>query len=149
MKPSQIFKHWDQIRSGLLQTISCFSDQELAYVPFESSWPVGQIMLHIAECEDHWLHGVVRHEFTPPVNYSLADYPTKSEILAVLDNAHSRTLPFLDTLDEADLDQLYQTRFGETFSLSWIIWHVLEHEIHHRGELSLVLGLLGREGLEV
>jgi uncharacterized damage-inducible protein DinB len=34
-------------------------------------------------------------------------------------------------------------------SLGWIIWHVLEHEIHHRGELSLILGLLGREGLDV
>jgi len=33
--------------------------------------------------------------------------------------------------------------------LGWIIWHVLEHEIHHRGELSLILGLLGREGLDV
>jgi uncharacterized damage-inducible protein DinB len=30
-----------------------------------------------------------------------------------------------------------------------IIWHVLEHEIHHRGELSILIGLLGREGLEV
>jgi uncharacterized damage-inducible protein DinB len=30
-----------------------------------------------------------------------------------------------------------------------VIWHVLEHEIHHRGELSLIHGLLGREGLDV
>jgi uncharacterized damage-inducible protein DinB len=26
---------------------------------------------------------------------------------------------------------------------------VLEHEVHHRGELSLIHGLLGREGLDV
>jgi len=24
----------------------------------------------------------------------------------------------------------------------------MEHEIHHRGELSLILGLFGREGLD-
>jgi uncharacterized damage-inducible protein DinB len=29
-----------------------------------------------------------------------------------------------------------------------MLWHVVEHEIHHRGELSLILGLLGREGLD-
>jgi uncharacterized damage-inducible protein DinB len=28
-----------------------------------------------------------------------------------------------------------------------MLGHILEHEIHHRGELSLILGLLGREGL--
>ena len=41
------------------------------------------------------------------------------------------------------------TSEGETFSLQWIIWHVLEHEIHHRGELSFILGTLGRTGLDV
>jgi uncharacterized damage-inducible protein DinB len=27
----------------------------------------------------------------------------------------------------------------------WIVWHVLEHEIHHGGELSLALGMSGVE----
>jgi len=29
-----------------------------------------------------------------------------------------------------------------------MLWHTIEHEIHHRGELSLTLGLLGRAGLD-
>jgi uncharacterized damage-inducible protein DinB len=29
----------------------------------------------------------------------------------------------------------------------WIIWHVLEHEIHHGGELSLALGGYGLSGV--
>jgi uncharacterized damage-inducible protein DinB len=28
----------------------------------------------------------------------------------------------------------------------WIVWHVMEHEIHHGGELSLALGTHGLEG---
>jgi uncharacterized damage-inducible protein DinB len=149
MQPRQLYGHWGQIRTDLLTTIDAFSDAELSYAPFEGSWPVGQIMLHIAECEDHWLHGLVRQELKPPIDYRLSDYPTKADIKGVLDSAHRRTLLFLKSLEEKDLDQTYQTRFGETFSLYWIIWHVLEHEIHHRGELSLILGLLGREGLDV
>ena len=35
----------------------------------------------------------------------------------------------------------------EKFSEDDMLWHVLEHEIHHRAELSLTLGLLGHEGL--
>ncbi len=149
MKPIQLFHHWEQVRADLISTIEKFSDDELAFAPCERSWPVGKIMLHIAECEDHWLHAVVRHELEPPVRYALADYPTKAAIKEVLNIAHSRTAGYLDSLDMADLQTTYQTRFGETFSLYWIIWHVLEHEIHHRGELSLALGMLGREGLDV
>lgn len=29
----------------------------------------------------------------------------------------------------------------------WIIWHVFEHEIHHGGEISLVLGMNGLPGI--
>ena len=149
MKPIQYFSHWEQVRRELTETVDKFSDAELSFAPFAGSWPVGQIMLHIAECEDHWLHGEVRHELEMPVIYTLADFPTRAEINDVLSIAHRRTLLFLDQLDEADLEREYRNRYGETFSLRWIIWHVLEHEIHHRGEFSLALGLLGREGLEV
>jgi uncharacterized damage-inducible protein DinB len=149
MKASQIFSHWQQVRHDLLATTDKFSQEELSYTPFKGSWPVGQIMLHIADCEDNWVHGVVRQEIKPWVFYDLADYPTKDAIKEMLDNAHQKTIAFLEGLDEDDLKKKYHTPDDESFSLYWIIWHVLEHEIHHRGELSLALGLLGREGLDV
>ncbi len=149
MKPSQVFLHWEQVRNDLLATIDKFDEDELEFPPFEGSWPVGRIMLHIAECEDHWLHGEVRQEIRIPVQYSLADFHSKAAIKSVLSVAHSRTMRFLESLEENALNQKYQTKHGETFSLYWIIWHVIEHEIHHRGELSLALGLLSREGLDV
>jgi len=149
MKPIQLFHHWDQIRRDLLETMDKFSEQELAFAPFQGGWPAGQILLHIADCEDNWLHGVVRAEIQPWIFYNLADYPTRAAIRQVLDRAHARTVSFLDSLEEKDLDAQYKTPGGEAFSLYWIIWHVLEHEIHHRGELSLIHGMLGREGLDV
>jgi uncharacterized damage-inducible protein DinB len=149
MEPSQIFSHWGQVRVDLLSTIDMFSEDELYFKPFDSSWPVGQIMLHIADCEDNWLHGIVRHEYQPWIFYNLADYPQKANILEVLDHAHLKTIKLLEDLNEDDLDQKYKTPEGKNYRLRWIIWHVLEHEIHHRGELSLALGLLGREGLDV
>jgi uncharacterized damage-inducible protein DinB len=60
MKLSEMFSHWGQVRSDLLKTIDKFSQEELSYAPFKDAWPVGQIMLHIADCEDNWFHGVVR-----------------------------------------------------------------------------------------
>lgn len=149
MKPNQIFAHWAQVRKDLRLTIEKFSEEELAFKPFPGSWPAGQIILHIADCEDNWLHGVVRGEFAPWMFYDLAQYPTKAAILELLEKAHQKTLAFLDGLTEEDLARKYSIPDGAEFSLYWILWHVLEHEIHHRGELSLILGQLGREGLDV
>lgn len=149
MKPSQIFSHWNQIRRGLLVTIDQFNDKEFSFTPFKDSWPAGQIMLHIADCEDNWLHGVVRQEIRPWVFYPFSEHPTRAKIKDLLNRAHERTVAFLENLEETNLERIYKTPEGESFPLRWIIWHVLEHEIHHRGELSLILGMLGREGLDV
>ena len=149
MKPNQLFAHWGQVRADLLATMDKFSQEELSFTPFRKSWPVGQIFLHIADCEDNWLHGVVRGEYKPWIFYNFSDYPSKPAILEVLDRAHAKTVAFLSELNEKDLSQRYKTPDWQTYPLYWIIWHVLEHEIHHRGELSLILGMLGREGLDV
>ena len=52
MKPNEIYRHWAQVRDDLFTTIDMFNDEELTFAPFKGSWPVGQILLHIADCED-------------------------------------------------------------------------------------------------
>ena len=149
MNLNEMFSHWGQVREDLIKTIEKFSEEELAHVPVEGGWAVGQIMLHIADCEDNWLHGVVRREFEPWIFYPFEEFPTKAAILEKLKAARERTTPFLMAMDESNLGDEYAIPDGTKFTLKWIIWHVLEHEIHHRGELSLILGAMGKEGLYV
>lgn len=146
---NEMFSHWEQVRADLIKTLDSFAPSELLYVPFEGAWSVGQIGLHIADCEDNWLHGVVGGEIEPWIFYDIADYPTHEEIKKILEKARERTVKLLNQFTHEDLDRRFELPEGQALPLSWIIWHVLEHEIHHRGELSLILGTLGREGLDV
>jgi uncharacterized damage-inducible protein DinB len=36
-------------------------------------------------------------------------------------------------------------RRGKPFELvrGWVVWHVMEHDLHHGGEVSLTLGMHG------
>jgi uncharacterized damage-inducible protein DinB len=150
MNLCQIFSHWKQVRMDLLVTIDKFEEADLSYIPFAGSWPVGQMMLHIADAEDGWIRYAVTRELDHwPEQYRLENYPTKAAIKSALTAVHNRTEQYLETLEEAGTTQLVAVPWGESLPLLWIIWHVVEHEIHHRGELSLILGLLGREGLDV
>ncbi|MFN8486079.1 MAG: DinB family protein [Caldilineaceae bacterium] len=113
MKLSQMFAHWEQIRTDLLATIDKFSEQELTYAPYPGCWPVGKLMAHIADCEDYWLHAVVQPTLDPNFNYELVDYPTKAAIKELLNRAHERTLALLDSLDERNLSEARKTRVGK------------------------------------
>jgi uncharacterized damage-inducible protein DinB len=48
-----------------------------------------------------------------------------------------------------DLDSGFEAPWGAEVTLRWVIWHVLEHEIHHRGEIYLMLGMMGLEAPDV
>ncbi|MCA9956927.1 MAG: DinB family protein [Ardenticatenaceae bacterium] len=150
MSLDQYFRHWQPIRTNLLATIDKFSDRELAYVPFPGSRSVGQIIRHIANTEDGWFRYVVMQEAREwPPEFTAAAYPTVAATKVLLNRIHDHTMIYLSDWDCADLERPIATPWGDTFTLGWIIWHVMEHEIHHRGELSLILGLMGREGLNV
>ena len=149
MKLSQLFSPWNQIHAGTLATLDKFSGSELSYVPYEGGMPVGRIALHIADAEEGWFRMAVTKERQDwPSDYTLDNYQTKEAIKDLLSEVHAKTMTYLETLTLDDLATEFEAPWGK-FTIGFVIWHVLEHEIHHRGELSLILGTLGREGLDV
>jgi len=150
MEVLDMFAHWEQIRVDLLTNIDDFEKDELDYVPFSNAWSVKEILLHIAHAEEGWIQYVIRGEYDRwPDDFNKEEYSSKSEIQAKLNEVHKRTNDVLSTLSLDDLNRVIEFPWNGKGKIGWIIWHVLEHEIHHRGELSLMLGLLGREGLDV
>jgi uncharacterized damage-inducible protein DinB len=140
---------WAQVREGLLATIDKFSDGELGFQPVAGGYSVAQLMLHIANEEDIEVgYALARRLDTLPPPPAAARFTTKVSIVAALQESHARTVAYLDGLTDADLEAGAELPWGQTARRSDMLMHTLEHEIHHRGELSLTLGLLGREGLD-
>jgi len=145
MNVARIFRHWEQIRTDLLAGLELFSDEQLAFRPaLKYQRSVGDIARHIASAEDYWFQQVVSGR--PRARFTEEQYPTVQTIKAALTDVHQKTLTFLNTLTIADLERKFVTPSGNEYGLYWIIWHVIDHECHHRGELYLCLGLLGIDG---
>ena len=87
-----------------------------------------------------------------------ADPPrlASSELVAGLTSTWAMIADALARWTPANLEQVFaapavlseeeQEMYGEA-TRQWIIWHVLEHEIHHGGEISLILGMHGLAGI--
>jgi len=125
------------------------TDDQLAFVPREGLWSLRTVALHIATAEEGWFRYVVTGQLDKWPEVDESEYPTVLSIKALLTRVHAHTQAYLQSLDVTDLDRVIITSWGAKVSLRWIIWHVLEHEIHHRGEIYLMLGLMGMEAPDV
>ena len=150
MNANELFAHWAEARKRLCQALDKLTDAQLDFVPRQGLWSLGTVARHIANAEEGWFRYSVTRELSQwPAEYTAEDYSTIVSIKTLLAEVHARTEAFLTQVDIADLDQVLELPWSEQLSLRQIIWHVLEHEIHHRGEIYLMLGLLGLEAPDV
>lgn len=151
MERELYLKRWPQVREGTLEVIDAFDDEDLAYVPVAGGWNVARIMLHIGGAADYWLHSgrLTGVRTDSGVKRTLENYPTIETIKAYLSDQFTRSIELLESFTPESWTAPVTFEDGYGYPPNWIFWHVIEHEIHHRGELSLVTGILGHEGLDV
>ena len=149
MDPVYLLARWDGVRAGLLATIAKFHDDDLSFTPYPGAWTVRRLLLHIAQ-EEHGEFGYGIAQTLPefPPDYPPERYPNVAAITTLLAEVHAEMAQYLRALSAEDLDRVITTPWGARAPLVEMFDHIIEHEIHHRGELSLILGMLGREGLD-
>lgn len=151
MNSITLFKRWNGIRSGLLEGLDLLSDQQLDFRPREGLWSLRETAIHVASAEEGWFHYEVTRELPgwEAADFQAGDYPTREQIKQLLVEVHARVVARFAECSDEELSQPLQLSWGGSMTLEDVIWHVIEHEIHHRGEIYLMLGLLGMEAPDV
>ncbi len=78
-----------------------------------------------------------------------------SELLQGLKETGSLLTSCLERWTVADLDADVKRPFPDEAgkrsvrTRQWVLWHVAEHDLHHGGEISLILGMHGLRGLDL
>ncbi len=75
-----------------------------------------------------------------------APVPTAAELTQALDRTWHFMADCLARWTSAEMRQTVPDEVDGTpvdVPRAWVVWHVLEHDLHHGGELSLTLGLHG------
>lgn len=143
MNAAQFFGHWNKVWRDLMLAVSMLKDEDLEFKPSDRyQRTVGGILLHLMNVEQGWIHFVIRRKLDawPKEKSGLT---TVDAIRAEMEAVHDDTLDYLESLEVEDFNRIVQVPDDGTPKLGWILWHVFEQEIHHRGELYLCLSLLG------
>jgi uncharacterized damage-inducible protein DinB len=143
---------WKDYKSQLIKAIAPLSADQLALRAAPNLRSIGEIVLHMIRVRGSWffidMHegGEAMAEFG---NWGLPGMPTRSaaELVNGLEATWQLMQEALERWTPAEWDQILggTPDEPETFSRSWVIWHLIEHDLHHGGEASLTLGMYGLE----
>ncbi len=144
------FSMMKEVRKRLLRKLEPLSDEELDYTPDERQIEtIGTLLLHIAAVEWGWIFGDIdgkevdfeiwKHGFAlrPEVDLPQLKGQGKDFYLNRLSDVREEVHQRLKRLQNDDLDRLVTTE-GETFSIEWILFHLVEHEAMHVGQISVL-----------
>jgi uncharacterized damage-inducible protein DinB len=135
--------YFDKIRSRTMRLVACIPPDKLEWRPAEGKFTPGDLARHIAATE--------RYVFAEAVaggtncyagcGRDLAD--GQEQIVAFMQRMHEESMRIFSRLSDQDLRKKCLSGDGTPITTWKWLRSMVEHEIHHRGELYACLGLLG------
>lgn len=146
-----IYENWRGYQQKLRDCIAPLTEAQLVLQAAPHLWPLGQIVQHIVSVRAGWFSGTLQEPdaaMTAYMEWGQRASPARSaaELARGLDGTWAFIETRLGRWTPADCASTFPDEWdGQVYhvSRSWVIYHVLEHDLHHGGELSLILGMHG------
>jgi uncharacterized damage-inducible protein DinB len=163
---------WSNYLGLLRAAIRELTPEQLALRPAPRLWAVWQLAGHMAGNRAYWFHDVLG-EGDPAIrdmfrvaSTTVPDLPLEdagweddedhprglAELVEAFDLTWTMVAHCLQRWTPDDLAvefSRHRPAGTRTFTRQWVIWHLMEHDLHHGGEISLILGSHGLPALDL
>jgi uncharacterized damage-inducible protein DinB len=142
------YEGWSAYQQHLVTSVAPLTAEQLALRSAPTLRSIGNLAAHIIAGRVAWFHlnmGEGSTDIRPLVAWDDLDPVQQSaaELVQGLEATWKMVHDCLARWTPDDLDQTFPSRWYGVQSRQWIIWHVLEHDLHHGGELFLTCGMHG------
>jgi uncharacterized damage-inducible protein DinB len=146
------YTSWKEYQERLKAALAPLTAEQLALRAAPGLRSVGENAAHIIGCRAGWFTQFLGEDADADVKAcALWDEPdapdrTAAELARGLDRTWQLMADCLARWSPGDMRQTLPDDWdGQQVELSraWVVWHVLEHDLHHGGEVSLTLGMHG------
>lgn len=137
--------YYEKIRQRTRRVVECVPPDRIEWRPTERQWTLGDLVRHVAAIE-RWMYGETLQN--KPSRYAGCGADLAEGYDAVIeyfDRLHAETVEILGTFTDTDLKEKCATPAGTPITRWKWLRALVEHEIHHRGQIYLMLGMLGVE----
>src|SRR6266536_1066759 len=129
---------WQNYQNQLSIALARLSPEQLALRAAPELRSIDELARHVIAVRAGWFH------------YNLEegdeDFGSSDELVSGLEKTWQVMQEVLGRSTLADLQSPVQDEWeGQiyTYTRGWVIWHVIEHDIHHGGEIAYSLGMHG------
>jgi uncharacterized damage-inducible protein DinB len=166
---ANVYDGWQGYNTSLVHAVQSLTPEQLAWRPAPGFRSVGELARHISLGRLAWflrmgaprsaeLAGrISQWESDPHGNRYIIEEAVEiagqaSELVRWLEDTWGMVEETLESWTVADLARSFRhTWRGGTYAVpyQWTIWRIMVHDIHHGGELALMLGMQGIETFEL
>jgi len=135
--------YFEKVRGRTIRVVDCIPEDRVEWTWQPGKFTLGDLVRHLAAIERFMYaeNAARRPSRYPGHGRELAE--GLPAVRAFLDRCHAETVEIVRGLSDADLREKCVTPGGASLSVGKWLRLMVEHEIHHRGQLYMALGLLG------
>jgi uncharacterized damage-inducible protein DinB len=148
---ASFYKGWDGYQGQIIHALAPLSTEQLTLHAAPHLRSVGIIATHIIGARARWLYYALKEGNENLILLSTWDRPDQparsaAELVSGLETTWQVIQDALQRWTGADLEEILHDDDAseeepQNFSRQWIIWHLIEHDLHHGGEMSFALGM--------
>ncbi|MGB7923771.1 MAG: DinB family protein [Pyrinomonadaceae bacterium] len=134
--------YYEKIRERTLKVVKCVPPEHLDWTYREGKFTFGDIIRHLAAIE--------RYMYAENVQFKPSRYPGHGKeladgfdgVLEFMNRTHRESMEIFRRLSDDDLKRRCVTPGGVSITVWKWLRAMVEHEVHHRGQIYLYLGML-------
>jgi len=138
----EMFDYFDKVRKRTMRVVACVPPERVDWTHKEGAFTLGDLMRHVAAAE-RWM-------FAENAQRRPSRYPGHGkelaggydDIVAYMRTMHDEAMAIFNSLGEDDLNAKCKTPDGAEITVWKWMRLMIEHEIHHRGQIYLYLAML-------
>jgi uncharacterized damage-inducible protein DinB len=125
-----------EVRSAILERCAKLKDAQLNDPVYSGTWSILENLSHLAWAEAYMLAWIKKRPNALPPEEFPPDVPHDLKVIrTAFDEAHAAVIAFLKSNSEPVLTEgcVYGRNPPKPQRVGGVLFHLIEHEIHHRG----------------
>ena len=140
----------DAVRRHLDETlpiIGQLAEIDIMSKPISGGREVGELVLHLIRSLEYYMRGIVE-SFWEPLPYTLETYTTSEAIIQLAEQVFKRVSEYMYFIRLMNLQETIDS-FNRPATIAEIILEMIEHSVHHRGQITVYYRLLGIKPISI
>jgi uncharacterized damage-inducible protein DinB len=136
-------QYFGNVRERTMRVARCVPADKIDWSYAPGKFTLGDLLRHIAVTERFMFAENIQGHISRYTKHGKELADSKDDVLALMERLHTESMEIFSKLTDSDLQKKCQNPGGMEIAVWKWLRSMAEHEIHHRGQIYLYLGMLG------